>query len=129
MGVPQRILRNISWAYFRGPWASKQELNDAILAEQQEAGGGAGWDPDARLVTASSVDVVWEDFSSSDPPVTVTIVGSDSGHVTALDLMWGIEQAFGPRIAGLDRCFFEGLTLRADTAGDPIPCYDLMLGS
>src|SRR5262245_38125673 len=129
-GVPAEILADLAWSYGSGPWPSRQDLSDAIEHYQREIRGDAGrWSPEARVLAVAEVDVVWEDFSSSDDPELVRIASADGGDLTALDLMWGIEQALGARIATRDHRFFEGFVLRSSSAGDPVPCYDLRLGS
>jgi hypothetical protein len=129
-GVPAEVLGDLLWSCGGGPWPSRQELSDAIGAYQREIRGDAGrWSPDERVLSVPHIDVVWEDFSSDGDPEVARIASADGGGLTALDLMWGIEQAFGARIAPLDHHFFEGLALRRETASEAIPCYDLQLGS
>ncbi len=129
-GAPADLLRSLVWSHAGKKWASRQELSDAIGAYQRQIRREAGqWSPDERVLAASRIDVVWEDFSSSDDPEVARIASADGGGLTALDLMWGIEQAFGARIAPLDHHFFEGFALRRETASEAIPCYDLQLGS
>jgi len=129
-GVATHVLRDLSWSYDSEPWPSRQHLSDAIDARQREIRGDRGrWDPATRVLAVPQVDVVWEDFSSNDGPEVARVASVDGGGLTALDVMWGIERAFGPRIATRDHRFFEGLTLRRETAWDPVPRYDLSLGS
>jgi hypothetical protein len=128
-GVPLEMLSAVRWSYYRGPWASREALRDAIGAYAQKLSKSDAWRPDARMVSRPRVELVWEDLSSNDPAERTLVEAADGSELTALDLLWGIEQAFGPRIGPRDHRFFEGLLLERKTAWNDVPRYHLRLGS
>jgi hypothetical protein len=129
-GVPPHLLRTLLWAFGGGPWESKQALSEAIRTYLETIRGDAGtWNPEARVLAVPRVEIVYEDLASDEDPAVTSIASDGGGDLTALDLMWGLEQAFGEHIGGRDTHFFEGLALRLKTAWDPVPRYDLRLGS
>lgn len=104
--TPEELLFGVLWSFS----CHYPDPHTFAAALQNDANPSTD---DLRMmaVAGPGLRVWYEDFSVNGPVEEITIVADLPGGISGLHLLWKLNEALVDRLAGHDRCFFEGLRL------------------
>jgi hypothetical protein len=121
---PKNLLRDIYWAFGGDRFESQTEFNRAIRQYQIDIKKKDDWRPEEIVLRAAGIALIYEFWEGDDEVTKAVEVRADNDEFfTAGELLFKIHNLVTENLKGMDRHFFEGLSLQKPGR------YRLSLGS
>lgn len=131
--LPAEVLRGVPWSFFEGEtFTGRDEFVRRVNGYGDFTEPGF-WDPDAVVLPAPRVRITYFGVESPDDDeyqdFETELASGDQVGFTASELLFKLNNAVAPHVAGVDHCYFEGLVLSEERGEGGVPVYRMEQGS
>jgi hypothetical protein len=121
---PKNLLRDVYWSFGGKVFDTQAEFDEKVRLYQIDIKEKDDWQPEKIVLQAADISLIYG-FWKEDVEVeeVVEIRAGNDESFTAGELLFKIHNLVTENLRGMDRHFFEGLSLEKP------PAYRLSLGS
>ncbi|MBX7170881.1 MAG: hypothetical protein K1X72_07985 [Pyrinomonadaceae bacterium] len=121
---PKNLLRDVYWSFGGKVFENQAEFSEKVRQYQIDIKEKDDWQPEKVVLESSAINLIYEFWEDDDEIEKVVEINADNGEsFTAGELLFKIHNLVVDDLRGMDRHFFEGLSL------DKPPTFWLNLGS
>lgn len=132
--LPAELMPEIAWSFFgREPVEGQHAFEALVAAYQVELGAPGRWRPSEVAIRAPRIRVRYFGAAPDDPEeyadYEAELSSADGQSFTNGELLFKLHNAVVGRLRDADHCYFEGLRLVGQAAGEECPLYEMIQGS